>query len=139
MSAETTNRSALNVLIVDDEPRLQILIKSTLSIIGVQNIAVESDGQAALKAISAQDQKGEPFDVVICDWNMPVMDGLEFLEKFRKDNKQAVVIMVTARTSTSDFNEAKRKGADYFFMKPLDVDMLKIRLAGAIDAALKRR
>jgi DNA-binding response OmpR family regulator len=70
---------------------------------------------------------------------MPVMDGIQFLETFRKTDKAAVVIMVSARTSTSDFNEAKRKGADYFFMKPLDATMLKLRLGAAIDAALKSR
>lgn len=139
MNATMTNRTNLNVLVIDDEALIQKLIKSTLNLMGVRNIEVALDGSAGLKAVQLKERAGEPFNVIICDWDMPVMDGISFLETFRKNNKNAVVIMVTARTSPMDFAKAKNKGADYFFMKPLDMTMLKIRLAAALDAAFERR
>lgn len=139
MNATPTNRTNLNVLVIDDEVLIHKLIKSTLNLMGVRKIEVALDGSAGLKAVQLKEQAGEPFNVIICDWDMPVMDGISFLETFRKNDKNAVVIMVTARTSQLDFDKAKNKGVDYFFMKPLDMTMLKIRLAAALDAAFERR
>ncbi|MBT3558396.1 MAG: response regulator [Rhodospirillales bacterium] len=139
MTTVPANRADLNVLIVDDESLFQRLIKSTLGFMSVHKITIAADGKEGLQAVQANEQAGNPFNVLIVDWDMPVMDGIQFVEAFRKTDKAAVVIMVTARTSAADFNEAKRKGADYFFMKPLDPAMLKLRLGAAIDAALKNR
>lgn len=139
MNAALASRADMNVLVIDDSVQIQKLIKSTLSVLGIRQVSTALDGQEALKAVDSKKQAGdEPFSLIICDWDMPVMDGITFIETFRKTDKNAVVIMVTARTSTADFNQAKIKGADYFFMKPLDLDMLKIRLAGALDAANAR-
>ncbi len=139
MNTPHSDRSKLNVLVVDDNDINQKLNKSTLVTLGVRNIEVAADGREGLAAVRKNEAANKPFDLIICDWMMPVMDGITFLEKFRETNKRAVFIMVTARTSESDFNEAKDKGADYFFMKPMDLVMLKIRLDGALDASFQRR
>lgn len=139
MSSSPPDRSTLHVLVIDDNPVSQELTRSTLTLLGVSHIDLAEDGHKALEMVEKQDGKGEPYDLLICDWMMPVMDGITFLETFRQTNKRAVFIMVTARTSEEDFNEAKEKGADYFFMKPLDLTMLKIRLDAAIDASFARR
>jgi len=139
MNTPIKARADLNVLIVEDEHLLQNLLKSVLISMGLQKIDVSSDGQSALQAVASKKRSGETYDVIICDWDMPIMNGITFLETFRKSNQSAVVIMVTARSSSADFNEAKLKGADYFFMKPLEAKMLKIRLGAALDAALARR
>lgn len=138
LNAALANRANLNALVIDDDTLIQKLIKSTLGILGVRKIKVVSDGRAALQAVQLKEQEGDPFDIILCDWDMPVMDGIGFLEAFRKNNQNAVVIMVTARTSHADFDKAKTKGADFFFMKPLDMSMLKIRLAAALDVAFER-
>jgi len=126
-------------LVIDDAQMIQKLIKSALEIMGIRRIEVASNGREALQSVQFKEQAGEPFNLIICDWNMPVMDGITFLETFRKNNQKAVFIMFTVRTTAKDFNDAKSKGADYFFMKPMDVSMLKIRLDAAIDAAFERR
>lgn len=133
------NRAELNVLIVDDEKTVQDLVKSVLSSMGINKIEVASDGRSALQVINRKKQSDQTINVIICDWDMPVLDGIGFLEEYRKTDDKAVIIMVTARNSTSDFNTAKQKGADYFFMKPLEANMLKIRLGAALDAAVSRR
>jgi len=133
-----TNHANFNVLIVDDEILIQNLIKSVLATMGIQKVKTAMNGQMALTAIQSGERTGAPFNVVICDWDMPVMDGLSFLGAFRKTNRTAIVIMITAHSSSSDFAEAKQKGADYFFMKPIEPVMLKIRLGGALDALASR-
>jgi CheY-like chemotaxis protein len=134
----STDRTDLNVLIVDDEQTIQNLVKSVLISMGIRKIDIVSDGRAALQAVAKKTQASDAINVIICDWDMPVMDGISFVEAFRKTDEKAVIIMVTARNSTTDFNIAKQKGADYFFMKPLEANMLKIRLGGALDAAVSR-
>jgi len=74
-----------------------------------------------------------PFDLVICDWSMPNMDGMEFLQWFRATHPKTPFVMLTAKTGALEFNKAKQAGADYFLMKPLLPDDLKLRLKGIID------
>ena len=138
MNVASTDHANMNVLVIDDEPLIQKLMKSTLGILGVRTIEIVSDGRAALHAIRMKELSGQPFSHIVSNWDIPVMDGIAFLEAFRSMNKKTVVTMVTGHTETTDFNEAKDKGADYFFMKPLDMGMLKTRLAAALDAAFER-
>ena len=139
MESHHANRAELNALVVDDEELVRKLVSAALKGLGVEKIETADDGRAAIEIVQARQNSGNPFNLIVCDWEMPVMDGIDFLEKFRADNLDAIFIMVTARTATEDFNKAKKKGVDYFFMKPLQADMLRIRLDSAIDAAIQRR
>lgn len=139
MNVAALRHTNLKVLVIDDDELMQELFKATFGLLGVYKIEIVSNGRRALDATKNKEAEGDPFNIIVVDWEMPVMDGIGFLESFRKNDKKAVVIMVTARTSSADFSEAKRKGADYFFMKPLDIDMLKLYLGSAIDAVLKSR
>ena len=64
---------------------------------------------------------------------MPNMDGMEFLEAFRADYPGTPFVMLTAKTDVMAFNAAKRSGATYFFMKPIDAADLKARLSSLFD------
>jgi two-component system, chemotaxis family, chemotaxis protein CheY len=139
MDTSLPDRGNLNTLIIDDDVAIQKLVKGALSQLGVCKVICASEGREALQVVKANERNNEPFNLIICDWEMPVMDGITFLETFRKNNQIAVVIMLTVRTSADDFNKAHKAGADYFFMKPLDTDMLKTRLDAAINAALEKR
>ena len=78
----------------------------------------------------------ESFGLVISDWMMPGMDGIEFLERFRRDNQNTPFIMLTAKTAAKDFQKAKELGANYFLMKPLTADEMGIRIQGVIDVTV---
>lgn len=135
MNAYPHNYTNLSVLIVDDDVVFQDLTKHSLKTLGIENVDVALDGEEALEAIESKRITDRPFDVIILDWIMPGMDGISFLERFRPTNKNEIIIMVTCRLSEVDYFEAKSKGVDYYFMKPLDRDMLKIR----VDSVLNRK
>ena len=101
------------------------LVRTVLNSLGVPDVTVANDGQAALKIVK---DGGQPFGLVVSDWIMPNMNGLEFLESFRTDYPGTPFVMLTAKTDVEAFNAAKRTGATYFFMKPIEAEDLKARL-----------
>ena len=130
MSSTFQTRREASVLVVDDEPQMVKIVEGVLSILGVTNVSTATDGQEALDVVKAA---SKPFDLVICDWQMPNMDGLEFLEAFRAEYPGTSFVMLTAKTDVQAFNAAKRSGATYFFMKPIDAADLKSRLSSLFD------
>ena len=130
MTTGLQNRVDAHVLVVDDEPQMVKIIEGVLAILGVRNVESAGDGQQALDIVNSA---ANPFDLVICDWQMPNMNGLQFLEVFRAEHPEASFVMLTAKTDVQAFNEAKRSGATYFFMKPIDAGDLKSRLSSLFD------
>lgn len=125
--------SELRVLIIDDAPLGSKLIKVVLGTLGVTRMTIATDGAEALRKI---DEAAQPFGLVICDWMMPGMDGITFLEKFRSADKDTPFVMLTAKTEAADFGTAKRLGANYFLMKPLEPDALEMRLEAVLEATV---
>ncbi len=125
MAHDAQQRQGLKVLVVEDEEAMANLVKTVLNALGVRDVILAADGQAALKIVN----KGEaPFDLVVSDWMMPNMNGLQLLEEFRADYPGTPFVMLTAKTDVEAFNAAKRTGATYFFMKPIEAADLKARL-----------
>lgn len=130
----TTGMSALRILLADDEPLSHALVLRTLRRGGTPNevIAVE-DGEQAL-AIALQ----EPCpDVLLLDWMMPGLSGLEVCARMRKSSVrvQPYIILLTARSSREDVLEGLGAGADDFLSKPVAPDILAARLLPAARRA----
>ncbi len=125
MALNAQQRQGLKVLVVEDEAPMAELVRTVLNSLGVPDVTVANDGQAALKIVK---DGGQPFGLVVSDWIMPNMNGLEFLESFRTDYPGTPFVMLTAKTDVEAFNAAKRTGATYFFMKPIEAEDLKARL-----------
>jgi two-component system, chemotaxis family, chemotaxis protein CheY len=130
MSAGNLSPRDAHVLVVDDEPQMVGIIEGVLGILGVSKVETATDGKEALDLVKAGTT---PFDLVICDWQMPNMDGLQFLDAFRGEYPGTTFVMLTAKTDVKAFNDAKRSGATYFFMKPIDAGDLKSRLSSLFD------
>jgi two-component system chemotaxis response regulator CheY len=83
------------------------------------------DGKAALEECA----KKLP-DVILLDWNMPVMNGLEFLKIFRSDkaNDHVIIIFCTTENELHKIQEALTYGSNEYIMKPFDVEVLKEKL-----------
>ena len=128
----SNTKNELRALVVDVDSQIARLIEATLSQLGISDITIVNDGAQALARVETVQQ---PFSFVVCDWMMPNMDGLEFLERFRNIHPDIPFVMLTAKTDASAFNKAKRLGANYFLMKPLAPDDLKMRLKAVIDVA----
>ena len=114
-------------LIVDDSRVIRRVARRILEDLGYQ-VDEASDGAEAL----ALCRSGLP-DAVLLDWNMPVMDGLEFLAALRvmPGGDQPVVVFCTTRNEPSDIAGALAAGADEYIMKPFDGDIIEAKFAEA--------
>ena len=102
----------MSVLVVDDDELESALIVSSLSERGIK-CGEARDGVQALERLAS-----EKVPVVVVDWQMPVMDGIEFTEKFRaSDQGDTYVIMLTARKDDFDFERGYRAGVDDYLTK----------------------
>ena len=102
----------MSVLVVDDDELERALVSDRLQQRGVM-VGEAADGAQALEIL-----RREQVPVVIVDWHMPVMDGIEFTEKFRAEIPgDTYVIMLTARKEDFDFERGYRAGVDDFLTK----------------------
>ncbi len=119
------------VLIVDDSAVMRKIIKKNIADSGmvVSDYIDAGDGKQALDAVSKND-----IDLILCDWNMPNMSGLEFVKTLRSLNlpKKIPVIMITTEGSDVKVNEAKESGADGYLTKPFTPDQIRNTLGNYI-------
>jgi two-component system response regulator AtoC len=123
----------VKVLVIDDEAGVRRTLSMILEDEGYQVISA-SDGKEGLDRAL----KEEP-DLILCDIRMPRMDGLEFLEQYRKQNGQALVITITAYGSTELAVEAMKKGAYDYLPKPFATDEVVLTLRKAEEREKLRR
>lgn len=126
------NLSKLRVLIVDDSKNMRMLVKTILNALGVQTVREATDGQTAL-----QELRGGPIDVVIVDWVMEPMDGLEFVRQVRtaedSPNTFLPIIMMTGHTERNRIFKARDSGVTEFLAKPITAKTLLLRLTNIIE------
>ena len=117
-----------SILVVDDE---QVLAGAMGDYLGRYGYAVnvKSSGEAALKTI---DQ--EPPDIVVLDYRLPRMDGLEVLRRIKESHPEVEVIMLTAHGSVESAVEAMKSGAFDYLSKPLDLEELRLAVGKALHA-----
>ncbi|UAA38692.1 response regulator [Paraneptunicella aestuarii] len=104
-----------NIMLIDDEELTQTLIAHMLKEIHCGDIMVFGGSERALQKL--QKNQGY-FDLVISDWEMPGMNGLDFLRAFRQFDKTTPVLMVTGNTSRELVVEAIKAGVNDFLGKP---------------------
>ena len=118
------NLSDLNVLVVDDEAAMTRLVKMTLTDLDVSQVFTAKDGRQAIALLGELDD----IDIVICDWNMPHMSGLELLQQVRTMDRDMPFIMLTGRVDINSVKEAKDLGVSDYLGKPFTPDALKQKL-----------
>jgi two-component system chemotaxis sensor kinase CheA len=105
------DRSRRRVLVVDDSPIVRDLLSELLSSVGLE-VRTAGDGAAALQMLAEH-----PVDLIVCDVEMPVMDGFELLRRLRDRAERVPVVMVTTRGTVSDRAMAASLGADALIVK----------------------
>lgn len=118
----------MNVLIVDDYKTMLRIIENLLKQLGFKNIHQATDGSMALKML----REGS-FGLVISDWNMEPMTGLQLLKEVRADAKLKTTpfIMVTAESKVENVAAAKEAGVNNYIVKPFNAETLKQKI-GAV-------
>ena len=115
----------MRALIVDDSRFVRGYVRSLLEAKGIE-CEEAGDGQAALELVLA----GQPFDVALVDWNMPVMSGVEFTRhlRARPDGQTVPILMVTTRSSREDIVAAVEAGVNNYILKPFTPQVLKEKI-----------
>lgn len=119
----------MNILIVDDYKTMLRIIGNLLKQLGFGNVDEASDGSEALTKL-----KGKDYDLIISDWNMEPMTGLELLKEVRGDGKMAETpfIMITAESKTENVVAAKQAGVSNYIVKPFNAETLKTKLTAVL-------
>jgi len=113
------------ILVVDDFSTMRRFIRNILDQLGYREVEEADDGDSALEKL-----RGTRFDLVIADWNMPRMNGLDLVKAIRADEelKTIPVLMVTAEASKENIIEAVKSGASGYVVKPFSSDVLKEKI-----------
>jgi two-component system chemotaxis response regulator CheY len=124
----------MNVMLVDDYATMRRILRQMLQQIGFINIDEAGDGSAALGKL-----RERPFDLVISDWNMEPMTGLQLLKEVRADRRMGKLpfIMVTAETKTDNVVAAKEAGVSNYIVKPFNATTLKQKIEACVGALAK--
>lgn len=122
----------LRVLIVEDEPDMRAILFADLAELGVEHIFLADKASTALDFIGDDDRN---FDVILCDWNMPSLSGLDLIRAMHDRNIHTPVIMVTGRVDQASVMEASSHGICGYLRKPFTPEQIQARL----EAVLRRR
>ena len=119
----------MNILIVDDYKTMLRIIRNLLKQLGFDNVDEATDGSEAL-----QKMRDKGYGLVISDWNMEPMTGLQLLREVRKDTKlkDTPFIMITAESKTDNVVAAKEAGVNNYIVKPFNAATLKTKLVSVI-------
>ena len=117
---------SMKVLVVDDYATMRRIIRNLLSQIGFTDVDEAADGASALSKL-----REAKFGLVISDWNMEPMTGLQLLKEVRADKmlKDTPFIMVTAESKTENVVAAKQAGVNNYIVKPFNAGTLKGKIA----------
>ncbi len=119
------NEKNIKVLIVDDFATMRKVVRNLLKQVGYEDIVEAEDGVMALKAL-----KSQKIDVIVSDWNMPNMTGLELLKAVRADAELAKTpfLMVTAEALQDNVVAAVKAGVNNYIVKPFTAEVLNEKI-----------
>ena len=113
------------VLVTDDSPTMRRIIKNTLERIGYNNSIEAENGKEALDLLN-----NNPVELLLTDWNMPVMNGLELVGEVRKIEKykKLPILMITTRGMKEDVVQAVHAGVNNYVVKPFTPEILEEKI-----------
>ncbi len=117
------------ILIVDDYKTMLRIIRNLLKQLGFNNVDEATDGSAALQKL-----RDKEYHLVISDWNMEPMSGMQLLTEVRADTKLKALpfIMITAESKTENVIAAKEAGVSNYIVKPFNAATLKTKLSAVL-------
>ena len=122
----------MKVLVVDDSPTMRRIAIQMVKRIGYSDVVEAGDGQEALERLQAEGDVG----LVLTDWNMPIMNGLELVQAIRANPNFAdlPILMVTTRNMKQDIIAAMKAGVNNYVTKPFDPPTIKAKIDKVLSA-----
>ena len=114
----------MRALVIDDSRAVRLFIRGILAELGIE-VVEAGNGQEGLDRLA-----DSPADLILVDWNMPVMDGLEFITavRARREYDSVHIMMVTTETESEQVTRAMAAGANEYLMKPFTKEVLTAKL-----------
>ena len=123
--------SRYSILIVDDEANQRLMLEQALRALAADwSIATAASGQEALDAV-----KCHVPDLIITDYNMPAMNGLELIARVRSHDLRSRIILITAYSSPELNDAVQRLGVDHYLTKPVPLAKLRSLATAALEAS----
>jgi two-component system, chemotaxis family, chemotaxis protein CheY len=127
------NFADLSVLVIDDEAFMRQLISRVLNDIGIFGVGLARNGEDGLEKVH---EIGDRLDIILCDLQMPEMDGFEFVRRLRSSktvfDPDIPVLIVTGHSDQKHISEAVQTGINGFLVKPISKANLESRLKSAL-------
>ncbi|MCB9981055.1 MAG: response regulator [Rhodospirillales bacterium] len=117
--------SDLKILLVEDQSEARAMIRNMMGELGITQIFEASDGREALAFL---DSAYDFIDLLVCDWNMPGMTGVDLLRQLRSVDPTMPFLMVTGRIDMDSVVEAKSAGVTAYIRKPFSSKQLEAKL-----------
>ena len=123
----------MKLLVVDDSSTMRRIIKNTLARLGYKNVLEGADGVEGWEQLDSNPD----IEMLITDWNMPEMNGLELVKKVRADErfKDLPIIMVTTEGGKAEVITALKAGVNNYIVKPFTPQVLKEKLGAVMGIA----
>jgi signal transduction histidine kinase/DNA-binding response OmpR family regulator len=116
----------IKILIAEDISYNQTLLINMLEILSYTNIDVSEDGQVAFEKIKKSHLDNDPYDILLLDLRMPIMNGYDVIEAMKRSSLcLPYIVVVTASVIDADREKCKQMGVKYFITKPIDLTQLK--------------
>lgn len=121
------------ILVIDDMPSIRDLVKNTLKVMGYKNIQEAADGEEGLKLLVQNNNPGMQIQLVISDWNMPKMKGLELLKQVRATAEWSNLpfVLLTSESERDQVTEAVLAGVSQYIVKPFSAKIFEDKLKAA--------
>lgn len=121
------------ILVIDDMPAIRRMVKDSMRQLGYRNFYTAEDGMEGLRVLEQQLLEDEPIQLVLSDWNMPEMPGIELLKQIREldDYQDVPFLMITAEGQKHQILEAIQAGVTDYILKPFTPDLLEKKLQAA--------
>jgi two-component system, chemotaxis family, chemotaxis protein CheY len=123
----------LKLLVVDDSSTMRRIIKNTLARLGYKDVLEGGDGVEGWEQMNSNPD----IEMLITDWNMPEMNGLELVKKVRADTRftDLPIIMVTTEGGKAEVITARKAGVNNYIVKPFTPQVLKEKLGAVMGVA----
>lgn len=117
--------AGLRVLLAEDEPMATKLAQGALKVMGITDIVAVRDGEQALAVLERE--QGQ-FQLIVSDWNMPRMSGLDFLKAVRRHYPHMKFVMLTGKATREFVVAAAQHGVDAYVVKPFSPNQLRRKI-----------
>lgn len=124
--------NSLRILIVDDSPAMRAYVRRTvqLAALPIKNVFEAGNGQEALDVVQKENREPNKLDLIFADLNMPVMNGEEFVQKLREDERDAKVPILIISTDATQRRVMRLRelGAQGYISKPCQPEMIRLKV-----------